>query len=507
MSRQKGYTAETVELMKSALGNKFSDNNFLNKASVTTASGLTYYDLRAPSLLLTPLALTPLIDRTPRKNKGAGAGVACHWKSILAVTGSGFDAQAWVPEGQRTGTLSYAATDVLATYQTLGEEASITFEAEAAAVGFEDETAKLSLIELLKFRRKEEIAVLGGNKTVVLGTPATPTASAGSTGGTIGTATYYVSVVLLTQEGYSNFKGAGSVSIIEQKTVNGADGNTYSVNGGSSAASAAVSQAVTSGQKLTVNATYKTGAVAYAWYVGLTGAQTFQGVTTNSTTTFSSLTTSGQALAAITGDHSFNNGSGGTNPVTAFDGFMYTAFAAGSNAYVSALGTTLTASGSGTVVEIDTALQTMWDTYRVSPTIIWVNSQQLTDIRNKCMQNSTTPLFRINHDASAGPYDLKAGGTITMYFNPYGLNGGQGIPVMLHPDLAPGTILLYAEELPSYYASNETPVVAEVLCRRDYYRIDWPLVTRKREYGIYAEECLAVYAPFAMGIITNVLPG
>ncbi len=503
------FTAETMAMTKAALGNAYSDANLLNKSTVSTATGLTYYDLRAPALLLTPLALTPLVDRTPRKSKAGGAGLACHWKSILAVTGSGFDNIAFVPEGARSGNLSYSATDVLATYTSMGEEGSISFEAESAAEGFEDANAQLSLIELLKFRRKEEVAILGANKTVRLGTPATPTASAAGSGGTIpATNTYYVSVVLLTQEGYSNFKSGGSVSIIEQKTVTSAGGNsTFTVNGGSSNVSAAVSQSVTSGQILTANATYKTGAVAYAWYVGLVGAQTFQKVTTTATTTFSSLTTNLQSITAITGDHSYNDGTGGSNPVTGMDGFLYTAFAAGSNAYVSNVGSTLTPSGSGTVVEIDTALQTMWDTYRISPTVIWVNSQQLTDIRNKCMANASTPLLRINHDASAGPYDLKAGGTITTYFNPYGLNGGQSIPVMLHPDLTPGTILLYAEHLPSYYASNATPVVAEVLTRRDYYRIDWPLVTRERQYGIYAEEVLAVYAPFAVGILTNITAG
>jgi hypothetical protein len=46
-----------------------------------------------------------------------------------------------------------------------------------------------------------------------------------------------------------------------------------------------------------------------------------------------------------------------------------------------------------------------------------------------------------------------------------------------------------------------------VITRRDYYRIDWPLRTRKREYGIYAEEVLAVYAPFALGLITNIANG
>ncbi len=34
------------------------------------------------------------------------------------------------------------------------------------------------------------------------------------------------------------------------------------------------------------------------------------------------------------------------------------------------------------------------------------------------------------------------------------------------------------------------------MTRRDYYRIDWPIVTRSRECGVYAEETLAVCALF-----------
>ena len=48
------------------------------------------------------------------------------------------------------------------------------------------------------------------------------------------------------------------------------------------------------------------------------------------------------------------------------------------------------------------------------------------------------------------------------------------------------------------------PNVAEVLTRRDYYRVDWPLRTRRREYGVYTEEVLAVYATFGVGVLTNI---
>jgi hypothetical protein len=35
------------------------------------------------------------------------------------------------------------------------------------------------------------------------------------------------------------------------------------------------------------------------------------------------------------------------------------------------------------------------------------------------------------------------------------------------------------------------PNVAEVKVRRDYYQIDWPIVTRAQMAGVYAEEVLA----------------
>jgi hypothetical protein len=70
--------------------------------------------------------------------------------------------------------------------------------------------------------------------------------------------------------------------------------------------------------------------------------------------------------------------------------------------------------------------------------------------------------------------------------------------------LPPGTLLGWCERLPPWYQSNEVPNVAEMKIRRDYYRVDWPLRTRQREYGVYAEEVLAIYAPFAMFVITNI---
>ncbi len=54
------------------------------------------------------------------------------------------------------------------------------------------------------------------------------------------------------------------------------------------------------------------------------------------------------------------------------------------------------------------------------------------------------------------------------------------------------------------YPLSNVPQVLRVLCRRDYYQIDWPLISRKYQYGIYADEVLQNYFPPSFGKITNI---
>ena len=170
-------------------------------------------------------------------------------------------------------------------------------------------------------------------------------------------------------------------------------------------------------------------------------------------------------------------------------------------------GTSLGSTGRGSVTEIDDMFQQMWNLYQVSPTVLYVNVQELKNITAKVLSNASGPLLRYEVGADGNPYDLAAAGAVSFYFNPFALNGGLKIPVRIHPRVPPGTIIGFAENLPIQYQSNEVPNVAEVKTRQDYYQIDWPVVTRQRQIGVYAEEVLAIYAPFAIGIITNIANG
>jgi hypothetical protein len=497
----KAMSHPSEDIARTILAQAGVDPDRLEK-SISTATGLVAFDLQAPAKNLYPAA-TPLRNRVPRVS-GAG-GTATNWRQVSGLIGSGYDSIGWVAEGQRAGQMSYTTATKSAPYVTLGEEDAVTFEAINAAVGFEDIQATMSMRLLQKTMLKEEMAILAGNNSLSLGTPATPSLAAAGSGATLPAATYSVIVVALTLEGYRNSSIAAGVAT--SKTVTGADGKTFSVNGGSSNKSANATQAVTLGQTLSATVAPVAGAIAYAWYVGAASSEVLQTITTINSATFAApLATGTQAASAITGDSSTNS--------LGYDGLLTTALKSGNNAYVKTLatgaagaGTTLTASGRGSVVEIDDMLQSMWDAYQVSPTVLFVNSQQLRNITDKILSSGSGPLLQYRQDPEGGGYQLDAGGMIATYYNPFLLDGGLRIPVKIHPFVPPGTILAYAENLPAQYQSSEVPNVAEVKCRQDYYAIDWPPVTRQRQKGVYVEEVLAVYAPFAMGVITNVAKG
>src|SRR5438132_7978159 len=292
-------TKESLELLKGALA---KPDNVLAK-SISTASGLVAHDLQAPAKNLYPF-VTPIRNVVPRVDGGTGA--ATNWRQVNAIIGSGFDAMGWVPEGQRSGQMSYSTSNKSASYVTIGEEDAATFEAISAGREFEDIQARMTFRLLQKMMLKEEMAILAGNASLTLGTPATPTLSASGGSATLPTGTYFVKVACLTLEGYQNSSVANGVAT--SMTVTGAAGKSYVLSGGSSNISAEASQGVTFGQTLFCSAAAMQGAVAYAWYVSsASGTETLQAITTiNSLAITAPLGTGHQSQTAITADNSAN---------------------------------------------------------------------------------------------------------------------------------------------------------------------------------------------------------
>ncbi len=499
-SMSDALSSPSEDIARAVLAAAGADPSTLEK-TITQATGLVAYDLQAPAKSLYPAA-TPIRNRLPRVQ--GGTGTATNWRQVNSLVGSGFDAMGWVPEGQRAGFMSYSTTSKAAAYATIGEEDTATFEAINAARGFDDIQASMATRLLTKTMLKEEMALLAGNASLQLGAPSAPLTGAAGSGATLPAATYSVVVVALTLEGYRNSSLAGGVATT--RTIVGADAKSFILNGGASNRSANTSQAVTLGQALQAGVASVQGAVAYAWFVGPAGSETLQAITTINSLALSAPLVAGQQLAtSVAADYSTNGG--------AFDGLLTTALKSGSNAYVKTLGsgapgvgTNLTGSGQGSVVEIDDMLAAMWESAQVSPSVLYVNSRQMRDISAKCLSSASGPLLHYFAQPNGGG-QVSGGGIIEFYYNPYLLDGGVKIPIKIHPYVPPGTILGWCEDLPAQYQNSDVPNVAEVKCRQDYYAIDWPITTRQRQKGVYCEEVLAVYAPFAMGVITNIAAG
>lgn len=498
-------TAQTkIDVLK-AMGSE--DSFSIEKAAtITTAAGLVAYNLEAPSKNLYPV-LTPLRNRIPRKTKSVGAGTAANWKEVTAIQAGGIISMPWIPEGQRAPRMNVTTADRNASYRTIGVEADVTFEAANAGQGFEDVNATTATRLLQQTMILEEYALLGGNNTVDLGTPATPTVSNAGTGGTIAAATYNVRVFALTLEGY--FAATIADGVKRQITITGMDNKTYTLNGGSSITSAAGST-TTSGTTSTISAstTAIKGAVAYAWYVGTSGNEKLEAITTINSVKLTALAATGAAYSAIS-----DGATDRSKNTIAFDGLLYQAFKTGSLAYYRALatgtagtGTTFTASGRGTIVEIDTMLRSMWDNYRLSPDEMYLNAQEIYSLTKLVFTDGANAMVRFTIDVAATDPKVVAGQVVGYYMNPYTVNGGQLIPLRIHPNLPPGTLLAWCLDLPPYYESSNVSTTCEVECRAEYYQPVFAMVTRAKETGVYAEEVLKAYATFALGVITNIAP-
>lgn len=501
---------QIIEFTKAAMVKNVADDLIekgVMEKTVTLSTGLTAYDLRSPSLLFMP-TITPIRNSLKRTLRPA-PGDSARWKVINSVANNP-NFMAWVPEGRRAASITYSASNASAPYASMGVEDSLTDEAKFAAVGFEDEEALIQLRSLYKLMQIEECSLLHGNANLTIATPATPVLAASGAGATLPAATYSVICVALSSMGYLHATQTAPMSLLTPQTVTSNDGQgTYTLNGGSSNKSTAGSQAITLGQTLSASVTPVNGAVAYAWYVGVSGSEKLEKITTINSATFAApLAGTGQAATAITADWSKN--------ATAYDGLQTLAYINNSQAYIKSLatgtagtGTQLTATGTGEVSEVRDMLRAMWDNYRLSITRIYVSSQELVSITKLVLANGSAPLIRLNSTGgSSSPSEVKytAGAVVGWYFNPFTADGGRYIPIILHPNMVPGTIFGYAENLPATYMSNETPTVAELLVRQDYYVEKWPRQSRAQSYGTYCQTVPAVYAPFALALITNIAP-
>lgn len=514
----KAMSDETMQTLGEALSKGRLD--LLQKA-FTQSTGLVNIDLQAGARIIYPV-ITPLRGMTPRVKANGGLGP--NWRAIVGINIQ--NQYAGVSEGTRGGNIVTDLKSYFGNYKGLGLEDSVTFEADFAAAGFDDAKARAVEGLLRSLMIQEENVILGGNTSLALGKPDVVDITDNGSGGSIPSGTeVHVRVVALTHEGFQRATVDGGVKTLVTRTNAGVGGGTTTFGGGSSNISDDADLSTgSSSDSLGCTVPIVQGAVAYAWFWGATAAgATLGAITTINSVLIKTATGSGTQLAsAITADNSKNElnydgmlylgwGAGQENPAATASG----ALLAFQDTGTPGVGTKLHSDGAAGIVEIEDDLQRFWDgsnstgAKRLSPTHLFVNAQQYRDITALITAGGGAPLVRLVSEATSssgvGAADLRGGLQVSTYVKKYGQGAGAAMKIVLHPDIAPGTMMYLHDVLPYPLSNVSNPF--QLKLRRDYYQLEWPITSRKYEYGVYVDGLLQHYFPPSIGIRTNIAAG
>jgi hypothetical protein len=469
-------------LEKTVAGVKESQT--LEKA-INTGVGLVGYNLEAPAKQLVPFA-SPLRNIIPRKVSKTGTSV--HWKAITDVSAAG---KATAIEGARGNGMKYTVADKLATFKVVGLQDSVTLEAEAAGRNFQDVKATAVTNLLLRVMTEEEKLILGGQKDAL---PAinTPTASAVTDAtSTITAGTYSVKVAALTLVAANRVTTNVQMANIKGLEIPATDSSNQAISGaydGVTAASTGASVTVASGENITASVSPVKGALAYAWFVGASGSETLQIVTTNSAVVLTALVTGGSS--APTAD-------GSADPL-AFDGII-PQIIAGGGLYYDLANKQLTAAAGG-IAELDEINSRLFNQYKNGATRYLVSEQLAKDITSAIVKNNGAPTLFIDNGEKN---NITGNYLVRRYVNKS--FGGENISIEVHPWLPNGTMVVMCDNVP--YPNANISKVLEMECGYDYRQLEYAMTSPKYEFEVRCFEALKHYFPACQAIITNVKAG
>ncbi|HSW57383.1 MAG TPA: hypothetical protein VLH15_03195 [Dehalococcoidales bacterium] len=445
-----------------------------------TISNFQYgYPLEAPAKSLYFIE-DALRRRIPRVVNPTG-GTAARWKVITAINPGKI--KAGVAEGAVNTALNMTDAEKSATYKTLNMYNDYTDEAKFFGRRFVDVPQLGMLITLQNLMIQEDRYILGGNQTTLNTAMAAATitaAGATTTGGALVSATAYdVAVSALTLHGYLNgANGRGTADsadeTIAKALANQTPGGTHN--------------------SLLLTWTDVPGAFAYNVFISTNATGTPFYLATVTTNRYVALINKTSGNVSNTADQSADT--------RGYSGILEQLTLGGATGayYASAAGAALTTDGAGGVVEIETALQSIWNNYRVSPTLLVVNAQEARSIKKLSIGSSTANAVRITVTPD-GKNEFGAGSAVNAYWNPY---TSQWIKVLVSVHCPPGKILLLGETVP--YPNSETPNNFEVELQQEYYGEIFARTARKTPVGVTCIGALKIYLPGACGVIANCAP-
>lgn len=488
----------------------------VKNADVTSAnSGANGIDLKPLTNVVR--LVTPLSDKIARVP--GEAGVAALFNTIKGnISGS---ADGYVEEGKRGGQMTFAGVQSGAYYKSIYGEIAVTDEARYSAQI--DLPASATVRAMIETRRIQERRFLFGRATqasdiyasgrltttadgaAVAATP-TPTL-VNATGGTIADGTYSVIAVALSGDAAYATKGylvsaagtfgasAGSELLPVASRANG-DGTTTALKGGAAIKSAAASTgalSTTNANKITATVAPVAGAAGYAWFVGASGSEVYQGTTFTAQAVFTKLQTGTQAAAGnFTADNS-------AEPL-AYDGLLTRLEKSTSGALVTTVtsGATITADGMGGITQASD-LFSNWavalDGY--SPDYVMVSPKTQGKI-NAVILGGANPTTYLQASLS-GEGDIRAGKRVTALYNPI---MGVTVPIIVNPYLPDGMMLFGCDSIPTVVPSpNSVPLSFRY--RRDYWTNLWARTSRREVPSVTIDGALTFEWLDGFGIVKN----
>jgi hypothetical protein len=348
-----------------------------------------------------------------------------------------------------------------------------------------------------------------------MGNTPTPSGTSANTGGTLqGNASYGIGCVALGFDGY--MLASMTTGVIQSQVRTNADSSTDTINGGIARPSTQANVTTANSANVStmaVSVTAVPGAVGYAWFWGAAAAN----LTLGAITTINSVSITANAAGTGSGYGTANfaalTATDNSKVSLDFDGLLTIGSQSALGSYQGVLatgtagvGSTLTATGDGGVVEIETALKSFWDNYRLAPDTLWVNSQQMKDISSKVATTTSSAPNAQRIVFQAEPGKVMGGAVVVKeYLNKYAMDGSTVLKIRLHPNMPPGTMMFTTNRLP--YPLSDVTNVMQMRMRREYYQIEWPITKRRYEYGVYEDGVLQHYFPPSMGVVTNIAAG
>ena len=273
------YSQPSEDIAAYILRNAGIDPGELKK-TITTGTGLVAFDLQAPAKNLYPFN-TPIRNRIPRV--GGGVGTATNWRQVNAIIGSGYDNTAWIPEGQRAGQMSYNTSNKLRILRYARRGRCGHLRGDLCGPGLRRRARPHDDAPAAKDFPQGRDGDPGGNNFDAAwhpsGRPSRRLLPARPL--PLHRPPIRCIVVALTNEGFQNSQPCGRRRDFDDRHRRGwqdllLERRVFDeVRGGGRRC------ACTSGtNKLGATVTPVVGAVAYAWYIGTTGAETLQQITT-----------------------------------------------------------------------------------------------------------------------------------------------------------------------------------------------------------------------------------